>query len=418
MAHPLTQQPPSSLPFAFAARPSPLAFGFGLPSTSSSSSSVLNTPNKASTTTWPTFSSSPSKVTASRLRLNPSPNVTHTSLKRSRQSRSPSSSPPLTPSFSTSIHSNIRVDRSQSKVDLSEVAGLALQDPLTSYAGKSKQPKRTRLTADKNDQTLGEDIDVGILLATLPPSAHLPILLQVLRDNPSLSASILPQIPRPDLRSCINELECGLDRIRKLVGPIQSMYGLQTSVSSARRWERVRDEVETFCRTASTYIRYITSTSPGATAIDPQSLFALLHPLTTHLLFLLALIPSSSPFGNGIQSATPGNVVLELAKLILSKWNTWILELAAEVNDRGGMYPYSVVIQWADTLDHIVSGPSTSSSDQSIVPHWSSSSSTVQSPEPDSQSLQPSFREAFVPIRDQFLTRVGWLVGRSRSNFN
>ncbi|KAK8866044.1 hypothetical protein IAR55_001195 [Kwoniella newhampshirensis] len=418
MAHPLTQQPPSSLPFAFAARPSPLAFGFGLPSASGSSSAGVSSPVRHSGNAWANLSPSPAKATPSRFRLNSSPTATHTSLKRSRPSRSPSSSPPLTPTSSTSAVSHTRYDQSTSKVDLADVAGLALQDTPSVSAGKHKLPKRTRLTFTKDEPSSNEVVDVGILLATLPPSAHLPILLQILRNNPSLSASILHQIPRPDLRSCINELESSFDRIRKLAGPLQPAFGRQPVMSISRRWDRVRGEADAFCRTASTFIRFITTRAPGASTVDSQTLFSLLHPVTSHLLSILALIPHSSQPASGSQSSAPIDTVLDLAKLLLSTWNSWLLDLSSEVNEQGGMYPYSVVVQWANVIEQFASGDSVIVSEPPVVAHWSTSSTPLQNLRQDIQPLESSFRLAFVPIREQFVTRVGWLIGRSRPHAN
>ncbi|WVQ97557.1 hypothetical protein IAU59_004671 [Kwoniella sp. CBS 9459] len=472
MAHPLTQQPPSSLPFAFAARPSPLSFGFGLPSTPvsfgspSGSGSGFRPPNGLSSgnnaLNWPISSPSPTKLTPLRTRPTfnnqpltptqgrgaPANGTPFTSLKRSRRSRSPSSSPPLSPnSFASSSSLSRPTEASggqslSSKVDLSAVAGLALGDTRTSGSGSGlvgvndnhKSAKRSRLVRAVTDSaaasasaTTAENLDVGILLASLPASAHLPILLQLLRAHPDLSTEVLPHIPQPDLRTCVKELQSIFDRVQKVAGPVNIAAGFGSAETSAsqiaesRRWERSREEVDVFCRTASTYIRYFTKPSPNQ-SLDLQSLFVFFYPLTNQLYYLLRLIPSSST----------SNTVLDLAKLILSSWTTWVDSLSREVNGSGGMYPHSVVTQWADALDQLTSGNSANHSALSPAPnhtstfgwstaqqpassmqHWSSSSfSSVATPTSAPSSFEQSFHQALKPVKDRFNTEVGWLIGR------
>ncbi|OCF33935.1 hypothetical protein I316_04280 [Kwoniella heveanensis BCC8398] len=480
MAHPLTQQPPSSLPFAFAAKPSPLSFGFGLPSTPvpfsspsqsfpspSASGSGFRASGSNNASNWPISSPSPTKLTALRSRPALTPTPSHgqglaatpsggapiSSLKRSRRSRSPSSSPPLSPnSFASSSSLSRPVDPSAAaagqatKVDLSAVAGLALGDGNSSGSGllgmndTQKTAKRSRLVrsvaesaATSTSTSASENLDVGILLASLPASAHLPILLKLLQAHPGLSDEVLPQIPRPDLRACVKELQLIFDRVQKVAGPsVGVSFGAagasENQIAESRRWERSKEEVDMFCRTASTYIRYFTSppTKPSnsSQSVDFQSLFVFFHPLTNQLYHLLRLVPSSST----------SNGVLDLAKLILSSWTTWVDTLSREVNGSGGMYPHSLVTQWADSLDQLTSGTTSGAFSSSATPtqtptfgwltpqqspaahHWSSSSfsgSVAAAGSTSSPSaFEQSFQQALKPVRDRFNTEVGWLIGR------
>ncbi|WRT64271.1 uncharacterized protein IL334_001202 [Kwoniella shivajii] len=381
MAHPLAQQPPSSLPFAFAARTSPLAFGFGIPSSSTSASL------RSSSVNWSPPGQSPIKSPISRSDL--ASRTPLSSLKRSRRSRSPSSSPPLSPSSPASSSSHLR--GSTYKVDLS-AAGLDLQD----ISEVHKPAKRTRLGSSEAAQPSTNDIDIGIILATLPASAHLPILLQLLRTHPSLSETVLSQIPQPEVRTCINEIDASFDAIHKAAGGSLGLRG-GSAVSESRRWERVRSEVEVFCRTASTYIRYFTSSSKSP--IDTQSIFTFLEPLTTHLQTVLRLVPSA---------AASSNPVLDLAKLVLSVWTLWLSNLLTEVNQQGGMYPHSTVSHWAETLDRLTA--SVIGTVTAHDSHWSSSTTNPSSIV--NAFFEESFRQALIPVRHRFLNEVGWLIGR------
>ncbi|WWC86381.1 uncharacterized protein L201_001257 [Kwoniella dendrophila CBS 6074] len=382
MAHPLTQQPPSSLPFAFAARPSPLAFGFGLPATHSAFSTPHRTPAGIS---WSSPGQSPTKASLSRSRSDFRTVTPSSNLKRSRRSRSPSSSPPLSPKSPASASSYNQT----SKVDLSAVAGLDLQD------GSSKSTKRSKLAPVERSQAAGNEIDAGILLATLPPSAHLTILLNLLRTHPSLSEAVLAQIPQPEVKTCVREIQTAFDAIQKAAGGRLGVRG-GSEISDSRRWVHVRHEVEVFCRTASTYIRYFTLTTQPP--LGTESIFTFLQPLTFYLQALLQNVPANAP-------AT--NAVLELAKLVLSIWTRWLDFLAVEVNQRGGMYPHSAVTHWAEVLDRLVAKDQPFSNS---AQHWSLSSSQPTVSE-NSVAFDESFRQALLPVRDRFVKEMGWMIG-------
>lgn len=164
----------------------------------------------------------------------------------------------------------------------------------------------------------------------------------------------------------------------------------------------------------ATYIKCFTSANQQP-AIDCPTLFLFLESHTRHLLTILSYIPSSSQLDGS--SPPPASLVLDLAKLSLTIWTSWVSDLSSDVNDRGGMYPHSAVAHWNDTLEQLVGGiPSPSIPSASNAPgtgsHWSSSTPlTAGNPSP-AKLLVSSFQEAFIPIRDQFVSQVGWLIGR------
>ncbi|WVQ82655.1 hypothetical protein IAT38_004787 [Cryptococcus sp. DSM 104549] len=420
MAHPLTQHPSSSLPFSFPPRPSPLSFGFGHPPSHPSPSPSFGSPARPALAQWPTFgqTQTPSRPAPSPSRPKVgSYSAAQSSLKRTRRSRSPSGSPPPSPTPPTGGAST---SPSHSAIGGSAQKG---SDAPGQGVGQ-RQIKRSRLHAGQTEQAGDGEVDIGIMLATLPPSAHLPILLQLLRANPSLSSSVLAQIPQPDLRSCNAELDRIAAQISKAAGPVFPSMGFPGGLADARRWERVRGDVDLFCRTATTYIRYITSPTQKSVITDLSSLFSFLQPLTQHLLLILALIPSSSPStpSQGTPaSPTPATTsVLDLAKLILSTWTEWVTSLSTDVNQKGGMHPHSIVSHWAETLDQLAAPappPAVNSVfSQPASTHWSSSSwgNPAQGQAQGEAALVVSFREAVGNVRDQFVGQVGWLIGRQR----
>ncbi|ODN84615.1 hypothetical protein L202_00526 [Cryptococcus amylolentus CBS 6039] len=386
MAHPLTQQPPSSLAFSFAARPSPLSYGFGHPPNPSP------TPSRFAA---PAFS--PSRLSPQRPRDTP-----QTPLKRPKRQRSPSTSPPTSPSSPPSKH--------RSGVSAAHNAAPAMSAPVSGLEQQSS--KRTKLHASQLGQHQKGGVDVGVMLATLPLSAHLPILIQLLEANPSLASSVLDMIPQQDLKSCVKELGRRFVDIERVGGSISHPSVIPGTIAEGRRWDRVANEVEVYCRTATTYINYFSTAVQISN--DFQSLFSLLHPLTSQLVSILSIIPSSH-----VNSPLPGPapLVLELAKFVLSTWSSWVTGLSSDVNDKGGMHPHSLVAHWAETLDKLVSTTTTSlsssqSSRSSGSSHWSIPVPSQAASGPQESALVVSFREALSQSRDQFATQVGWLVGR------
>lgn len=151
---------------------------------------------------------------------------------------------------------------------------------------------------------------------------------------------------------------------------------------------------------ASTYISFFTSPNASNASIDPQSIQHLLQGISSHIIYLLRLIPPGSDTNLGTTSS-----LLQLGKRVISAWTKWLDTVSAEVNQRNGMFPHSMVEGWAYNLDHLV--------DQSSTP--SQSGAFGWSPQPTvemSNVLVNSFRDAMRPLRQRFTTELGWLIGR------
>lgn len=262
MAHPLTQQPSSSLPFPFAARPSPLTFGFGLPSTAPSETCTQTSNAHSPYRMAGPAHSSPPKNSFARPRPNQAFTPPTGSLKRTRRSRSPSTSPT----------GSIQSPRSRSPTPMASRLG-HLPPPKNmrtdpSYA--SKTVKRSKLQNSTSDERSAEGMDVGIMLgksfypyemgcltpylAALPPSAHLPILLQLLQRDPSLSSTVLGIMPKLEFRSCLKEMEKLFAEIEKLAGPVVNVSFYPGALAESRRWDRVSNNIEVYCRTVRLFM--------------------------------------------------------------------------------------------------------------------------------------------------------------------
>ena len=87
-------------------------------------------------------------------------------------------------------------------------------------------------------------------LATLPHSTHLPILLGILQNNPSLTDTVLTRLPQPDLEQCLAELERCADRTKRSAG--QTISNLHASKPSGK----TEKDVDEFCKTVSS-VRFL-----------------------------------------------------------------------------------------------------------------------------------------------------------------
>lgn len=234
----------------------------------------------------------------------------------------------------------------------------------------------------------------------MPPTSHLPILMDILNENPSLAPRLLKSMPTPPLANVLETLERTVAKIGKAAGSWEPEDG----VVAQRRWNRTEEQVRGFEKSASTYLKFFTSPSlaPSAEGSEPNTIYHLLHALTAHVLQLLALVPSpNSP----PPSARP---LLDLANAILTAWNQWVASLSDEVNNRGGMYPHGMVSSWADGLADLAREPLQPNQNTTAHVSWSMTMSApvqrVQSP------LVSGFREALAPVRDGFVNNLGWMV--------
>lgn len=229
--------------------------------------------------------------------------------------------------------------------------------------------------------------------ASLPPTSHLPILMELLNDNPALSERVLKRLPAPPLANVLETLERSVAKIGKAAGTWEAQEG----VVAQRRWHRAEESVSAFEKSATTYLKFFTSSTPT----EPNTIFHLLYALTAHVQQLLALVPSpSSP----PPAARP---LLDLANALLTAWNQWHGGLSDEVNNRGGMYPHGMVSSWADGLAGLVRAPPPPQQAAAQM-SWSMPISTpVQVPE---SALVSGFRDALAPVRDGFANSLGWMI--------
>ena len=89
----------------------------------------------------------------------------------------------------------------------------------------------------------------------------------------------------------------------------------------------------------------------------------------------------------------------QLGNAILKAWEEWVAKLSEEVNQQGGMYGQYQVSRWALGMDQI-------SGRQEL---WGPDGETAAN---ERHPLVLAFKRAVEPIREKFMSELGWLIGR------
>ncbi|KAG5221632.1 Tethering factor for nuclear proteasome STS [Salix suchowensis] len=281
-------------------------------------------------------------------------------------------------------------------------------------APQEKESKENKAPVQDDDN----DVDVGLLLG------------EYAGVNPSLKSLILPLIPRPTMETAIQALAASAKKLRDAypyhnpstftpsqqpaaalgfgfglsasnrTGMIRA-YQSQPSIADASDTvpstnlggmresyvlSRLAPHINDFVAVAVAYLPYFsyiarvgpaTSTSQSHSIAlqalqkdktHPSESFAFLSSLTTHVLSqpeltLTALLPQILP-------------------RIAQEWKAWVERVDEIVNRQRGMFGRDTVLQWERTLDEYA---------------------TAKGPEEV---------QIFRDIRDQWIVKVGWLVGR------
>ncbi|KAL5535486.1 hypothetical protein ACEPAF_3580 [Sanghuangporus sanghuang] len=272
----------------------------------------------------------------------------------------------------------------------------------------------------------GHDIDIGMLLASLPPQSLLPILTSLLSTHPSLKPTVLSLIPRPTLDTALNAIN---HAAKKLVDeypysassflfshpstPISFGFGSGAFGGSNRSYNastsgsttgfgrastpsgnnagmrddyilsRLRPVISDFVSTALSYMPYFSflsdssGTHPPATTkekIYPHTseTFAYLSALTNHLLNQPALCQSSlAPL---------------LLPRLLQEWMAWV-DRVDELLKQGGMIGSGIAESWIEALDRYA--------------------------EAKVEGVDENIKYGLKSVRDRWVAVAGWLVGRN-----
>ncbi|KAF9568474.1 hypothetical protein CPC08DRAFT_654735 [Agrocybe pediades] len=287
---------------------------------------------------------------------------------------------------------------------------------------KRAPPKRARImnqqgttsskdgAADKGSKSSSDDdVDVGVLLASLPPQSLLPILSSLIQAEPSLKSTIIPLIPRPTLEVAVQVLAQSAKKLREAypysITPTfsQISHGFGSSSTSSQPptqpamrdsyvISRLRPHIADYVSACMSYFPYFSCIPPpeqtannSSTSNNPTSATTIhslhsaqFHPSETFLFF--------SAVTNQILQQPP-LTLNELAPMIMPRlsqeWKTWVDKIDAVVNQQGGMFGSETVRNWERALDEFA----------------------------DSKAAGVS--EEMRRVRDSWVSKVGWLVGRN-----
>ncbi|KAG6818020.1 hypothetical protein H0H87_009175 [Tephrocybe sp. NHM501043] len=309
--------------------------------------------------------------------------------------------------------------------DSTSVRDASMDRSPTPERPKRAPPKRARVQpqadgTSKVDQNLKEnkapggtddqDVDVGVLLASLPPQSLLPLITSLLNAQPSLKATILPLIPRPTLETATQALSHSAKKLRDAY-PYSSAptFGQSTSTFGFGRASntntpafppahhnggmrdsyiisRLRPHISDFVAACCSYLPYFSSLptpshshseSSSSTALQslhkdkshPSETFSFLCTLTTHIISQPALAQAE--------------LVQQLFPRLSEEWKGWIVKVDEIVNQSGGMFGSETVQGWGRALDEMAEAKLVDGSD------------------------------VMRTMRDLWVSKVGWLIGRT-----
>ncbi|KAG5653581.1 hypothetical protein H0H81_012088 [Sphagnurus paluster] len=266
----------------------------------------------------------------------------------------------------------------------------------------------SELKENKAPNTDEHDVDVGVLLASLPPQSLLPLLTSLMNAQPSLKSTILPLIPRPTLDTATQALGQSARKLRDAYpysssptfgqsssfgfGKSQpSVFGqaIHNNTNGGMRdtyiISRLRPHVTEFVAACLSYLPYFTSVPPPsqsasashATTLQslhkdkshPSETFIFLSTVTNHLISQPAL--------------TQSQLLPLLVPRLTEEWKAWIMKVDEIVNRQGGMFGSETVRSWERVLDEMADGKALEGSD------------------------------VMRSVRDLWVTKVGWLIGRT-----
>ncbi|KAH7104655.1 hypothetical protein BKA62DRAFT_692934 [Auriculariales sp. MPI-PUGE-AT-0066] len=264
-------------------------------------------------------------------------------------------------------------------------------------------PKRLKLAALNNsgsaskdkDAAKEPDRDVGVLIARLPPDEPRNILLKLMAEHPELKVEVLAMIPPPDLVMAKHALSEAARKVRDAYPFSQSSssssfgastsFGFGTSFSSGAAaavpsattqrpeyiMSRIQPSVDGFISTVHTYLPYFSYVSATAGQPPPNAFdsFSFLTLITESMLEQQPLAVDALSHG--------------LRQRLVQEWTAWIEQLSLAVNQQGRMFAQSLVQDWVNRLDAFAN------------------------------HTHAALGQDMRAIRDMWVQRVGWLIGRS-----
>lgn len=248
-----------------------------------------------------------------------------------------------------------------------------------------------------------QDVDVGMLLASLPSQSLLPILNSLLSMQPSLKLDILSLIPRPTIETALHAVTEASRKLREAY-PISNVPSVSSTSFGFGRGSgsqhpsafgnshngmresyilsRIRPHIAEFVSTCSSYLPYFslapisrsTHLSPEHSTLNSKGKA---HPAETFM-FLSAVVNSITSQAPLTQSSIEPFILPRLCE----EWKAWVRKVDEIVNSEGGMFGSETASSWERGLDEMAKIKIGEDGDMMAV------------------------------VRDLWVSKVGWMVGR------
>jgi len=302
---------------------------------------------------------------------------------------------------------------------------------------KRAAPKRARLvsisnTADKGNSgsednraatSSPDEVDVGVLLgsfddllsfsvltadsASLPPQNLLPLFMNLLKAKPSLKSDILSLIPKPTIEIAVQAIEEASKKLREAYPysntPSTSVsFGFGSALSSSHSSSphsnpgggmrdayiisRIESQITEFVSCCMSYLPYFTA-NPSTNPQPPSGsqlaqTIQLVHKQNSHPSETFHFLAKVMDQVMSQPSLAISSIAPQLFPRLQVEWNMWVDGIDDWVNNQGGMYGSEAVRTWERMLDQLA------------------------------ESRAEEVSQMMRPIRDRWVARVGWLVGR------
>lgn len=282
-----------------------------------------------------------------------------------------------------------------------------------------------------------DDVDVGSLLASLPPSSHLPLLTALINERPELKQVVLSLIPRPTLDTAVQAVNAGAKKLRDAYpysvpaptwpGSLGFGFGSGSSPQPAAPSNSMRDSyvrtrlrqpVKDFSKLLLSYTSYFSSTpvdqQPSAAGssnsatraqptqqrqpavpLHPTETFTFLQNVTSHVLRM-------PPLTIAELTRPADNVVFPR---LVAEWSAWVTQIDRDVNHFGKMHRDEVVKGWERGLDELVEVEEQML--RSLQQHQQSNNASN-----GEGSSIGNVSIGMRGIRDRWVQQVGWMIGR------
>ncbi|KAI0033417.1 hypothetical protein K488DRAFT_84949 [Vararia minispora EC-137] len=302
------------------------------------------------------------------------------------------------------------------------VRDVAMDRSPTPERRKAVLPKRTRIAppSDKaggpSKENKDQEVDVGVLLASLPPESLLPLLTSLINSQPSLRTAVLSLIPRPSVDTAVQAVAQSAKRLRDAypysttASLSSSPFGLgfgfnsrptafgspmgfgrpsppphfqHSDTSGGMRDEyiisRLQPHIQEFASTCLSYLRYF-SALPTVSGDDSQPSVFTKEKLVESFKFLEALMTHvlSQP------SLTRASLLPQLQPRLVDEWRAWVNHVDELVNNQVVMFGQAEAEHWERVLNGYA-------------------------------DAKGHGLDAMREVRDRWLAKVGWLAGPGRA---